>query len=350
MKSVNIKLISLLALLAISFSFASQTHKLPELNNGYSKYNDFIDSHTMKIHHLEHHQSYVNKLNKSLHGTIKENESLNSILLNISFFKNVDIRYNAGGHYNHSLFWDILNPNASKEIDPQFQKVINQSFSNFEGLEKEMKSALLNQIGTGWIWLIVSPKGKLLVTSTSNEDNPIMDVVSERGVPIIGIDNWEHAYYIKYKNNKEDYFNAIWSLIDWEIISNKFIQAIESQLFENLKVDNWPELKVYKDIMSHTFHAGEDGDLNAIRSLSKDLMLNSIYLRNSNIPIEFTDDKTIKALVKLEKQSLEIHELCLNKESDKVIWKKLQSAHNTFHVIQGLCKHHDEHFHHFNER
>ena len=278
------------------------------------------------------------------------NEKLNNILLNISYYNNKSIRYNAGGHYNHSLYWEILSPNSSNKISEALSNQITKDFISLDLLKQEMKRALKAQIGSGWVWLIISPKGKLMVTSTQNEDNPIMDVVKERGVPVIGIDNWEHAYYSKYKKNKEDYFNAIWQLIDWEIVSEKFITAIGSDVFESIKMDNWPELKVYKDVMSHSYHAAESGDLNALRSLSKEFMLYSIYLRNSKIPNEFNDEKTIKALVKLQKQSLEIHELCLNNESDKVLLKKILEAHNTFHLIQGVCKHHDEHYHHFNAR
>ena len=350
MKTTTTRVTCLLIVNLFLFSMFSQVQVLPKLRTAYSDYDPLIDSTTMITHHSVFHKNYIDCLNKSLKGTKKMNEALNDILLNISYYKNKSIRYNAGGHYNHSLYWEILKPNSSNNISEALSNQIIKDFISLDLLKQEMKSAVKSQIGSGWVWLIISPKGKLMVTSTQNEDNPIMDVVKERGVPVIGIDNWEHAYYLKHKQNKEDYFNAIWKLIDWEIVSEKFIKAIGSDVFESIKTDNWPELKVYKDIMSHTYHAAENGDLNALRSLSKEFMLYSIYLRNSKIPNEFKDDKTIKALIKLQKQSLEIHELCLNNESDKVLLKKMLEAHDTFHLIQGVCVHHDEHYHHFNAR
>ena len=175
---------------------------------------------TMITHHsVFHHQGYVNKLNEALKGTKRMNEKLNSILMNISYYNNTAVRYNSGGHYNHSLYWKILNPNSSnKQPSEDLSNQITKVLRALDLLKQEMKRGF-KRFGSGWVWLIISPNGELKVTSTANEDNPIMDVNKERGIPVIAIDVWEHAYYLKYQNKRNDYLGAIWQLIDWEIVS-----------------------------------------------------------------------------------------------------------------------------------
>lgn len=183
-----------------------------------------IDKETMEIHHDRHHQAYVDNLNKAIAGTDAENASLEDILKNVSKYS-AAVRNNGGGHYNHKLFWSILSPNGGGEPKGELAEAINAAFGSFAELKTQLQNAGATRFGSGWAWLIVNESGKLAVTSTPNQDNPLMDVAEVKGTPILGIDVWEHAYYLKYQNKRPAYLEAIFNVIDWDAVAANYAAA-----------------------------------------------------------------------------------------------------------------------------
>ena len=219
---------------ALSFIGNSQTYTLPKLKYAYNALESSIDSTTMSIHHSKHHQTYITNLNKAITGTKADSIGLTELLLTASSRSEV-IRNNAGGHYNHSLFWEILTPKKETKPSEELMKAIESNFKNLDSLKKVINKAASSRFGSGWAWLIVTPDNRLVVSSTPNQDNPLMDITKDRGIPILGIDVWEHAYYLKYQNKRADYLSAIWNIIDWEEISRKYTNAINDPLLKKLK-------------------------------------------------------------------------------------------------------------------
>lgn len=183
-----------------------------------------IDKATMEIHHDRHHQAYVDNLNKAIAGTDAENASLEDIIKNISKYP-AAVRNNGGGHYNHQLFWTVLGANKGGEPTGELATAINDTFGSFDELKKKLQEAGATRFGSGWSWLIVGADGKLAVTSTPNQDNPLMDVAEVKGTPILGIDVWEHAYYLKYQNKRPAYLDAIFNVIDWDAVAERYNAA-----------------------------------------------------------------------------------------------------------------------------
>lgn len=173
-----------------------------------------IDKQTMEIHHGKHHNAYVTNLNNAIAGTEMENLSIDELVANVSKYP-VAVRNNGGGHFNHTLFWNILSPNGGGQPTGQLAEAIDQKFGSFDAFKEEFTKAATTRFGSGWAWLIVTPAGELAVTSTPNQDNPLMDVAETKGTPIIGLDVWEHAYYLKYQNKRPDYIGAFWNVVDW---------------------------------------------------------------------------------------------------------------------------------------
>ena len=178
-----------------------------------------IDKQTMEIHHGKHHQAYVDNLNKAIAGTEHENKSLEELVANAGKISPA-VRNNGGGHWNHSFFWEILSANAPKPSG-KLADAINATFGSLEALQEKVNTAGATRFGSGWAWLIVKD-GKLEVTSTPNQDNPLMDVAEVKGAPILGIDVWEHAYYLKYQNKRPDYLKAVWNVINWDKVAKHF--------------------------------------------------------------------------------------------------------------------------------
>ncbi len=207
---------------------------LPKLNYSYEALEPSIDSLTMSIHYGKHHQTYVNNLNKAVVGIHADSSSLISLMLHVSK-RSEAIRNNGGGHYNHSLFWEILSPKKNTKPSDELSKAIQENFVNLDSLKKMVNQAASTRFGSGWAWVIVTPDKKLAVCSTPNQDNPLMDISKMRGIPILAIDVWEHAYYLKYQNKRVDYLGAIWNVIDWEVISKKYAEALVDPLLPHLK-------------------------------------------------------------------------------------------------------------------
>ena len=217
------KFLLLVCLLLASVTIKAQ-HILPKLGYSYSSLEPYIDSITMRIHYSKHHQAYVTNLNKALGSD--QSKSLEELFKSISS-SSPAIRNNGGGHYNHTLFWELLSPNPTKNPNAELSNQINKQFGSQDSLQRLISANAISLFGSGWVWLIVTPNKELKVTTTSNQDNPLMDVVKESGIPILAIDVWEHAYYLKYQNKRADYLKNIWNVIDWKVVSEKYINAIK---------------------------------------------------------------------------------------------------------------------------
>lgn len=196
-------------------------HTLPALAYAFDALEPHIDAQTMQIHHDKHHQAYVDNLNKALAGTDGEGKSLEELMANISKYP-MAVRNNGGGHWNHTMFWEILGTETT--LSGELAEAINSTFGSLDGLKEKMNTAGATRFGSGWAWLIVKD-GKLEVCSTPNQDNPLMDIAEVKGTPILGIDVWEHAYYLKYQNKRPDYLNAIWNVINWDAVAKRYIAA-----------------------------------------------------------------------------------------------------------------------------
>jgi Fe-Mn family superoxide dismutase len=197
--------------------------EIPKLPYEHTALEPHIDAKTMEIHHGKHHQAYVTNLNNAVKGTAAENMSLMEIMGSISKLSPA-IRNNAGGHYNHSLFWTIMGPNAGGEPTGQLNDAIVAIFGSFAAFKEQFASAGTTRFGSGWAWLIVHDN-KLVITSTPNQDNPLMDISEVKGTPILGLDVWEHAYYLHYQNRRPDYIGAFWNVVNWTKVSELFAEA-----------------------------------------------------------------------------------------------------------------------------
>ncbi len=193
---------------------------LPNLDYSYDALEPHIDARTMEIHHTKHHQGYVNNLNAAVEGTDLEGKSLEELFSNISS-ASVAVRNNGGGHYNHSLFWKVIGPNGGGTPNGELLAAINDSFGSFDAFKDQFAKAAATRFGSGWAWLIKTDS-KLAVTSTPNQDNPLMNIAELKGTPILGIDVWEHAYYLHYQNRRPDYINAFFNVINWAEVEKRF--------------------------------------------------------------------------------------------------------------------------------
>jgi Fe-Mn family superoxide dismutase len=179
-----------------------------------------FDTLTMQIHHGKHHQAYVDNLNKAVAGTSHENDTLEQLVASAGSIS-VAVRNNGGGHWNHTFFWESLAPNAGGTPSGKLADAINAAFGSFEAFKEKMSTAGMTRFGSGWAWLIKDAEGHLHITSTPNQDNPLMDVAEVKGTPILGVDVWEHAYYLKYQNRRADYLAAFWNVVNWSKISER---------------------------------------------------------------------------------------------------------------------------------
>lgn len=194
---------------------------LPNLPYAFNALEPHIDSKTMEIHHGKHHQAYITNLNNAIAGTDAEQLSLEDICKNISKYP-AAVRNNGGGHYNHTLFWEILGPNKGGEPKGELADAINSAFGNFADFKTKFAAAGTTRFGSGWAWLIKNASGKLEICSTPNQDNPLMDIAEVKGTPILGLDVWEHAYYLNYQNRRPDYITAFWNVVNWDEVAKRF--------------------------------------------------------------------------------------------------------------------------------
>jgi superoxide dismutase, Fe-Mn family len=209
---------------AVNAQQASGPFQLITLPYAYNSLEPYIDAQTMEIHHTKHHAAYVTNLNAAVKGTEAEKMSLLEIMANTKKF-DMKVRNNAGGVYNHDLYFLSFSPKGGGKPTGELAAAIDAAFGSFDNMKTQLNNAGLTRFGSGWAWLYVTPEGKLAICSTPNQDNPLMDIAEFKGVPIFGIDVWEHAYYLKYQNKRADYLNAIWNIIDWDAVSKRFQAA-----------------------------------------------------------------------------------------------------------------------------
>ena len=195
--------------------------ELPKLNYSFDALEPHIDAKTMEIHYGKHHNGYTNNLNNAISGTELESKTIEEILKNLDL-DNMALRNNAGGYFNHNLFWEIMGPNCGGNPSGEISEAINSNFSSFENFKEEFKKAAATRFGSGWAWLCVLGDGKLEICSTPNQDNPLMEN-SCGGNPILCLDVWEHAYYLNYQNRRPDYIEAFFSLINWDEVNSKYL-------------------------------------------------------------------------------------------------------------------------------
>ncbi len=195
--------------------------QLPPLPYAFNALEPHIDARTMEIHHGKHHQAYVTNLNNAIAGTEAEQLSIEDICRNISKYP-VAVRNNGGGHYNHDLFWRLLTPNGKGAPEGALADAINTAFGSFEEFKTKFANAGATRFGSGWAWLIAGSGGKLEICSTPNQDNPLMDIAEVKGTPLLGLDVWEHAYYLHYQNRRPDYISAFWNLVNWDEVALRF--------------------------------------------------------------------------------------------------------------------------------
>lgn len=194
--------------------------KLPELNYAYNALEPNIDARTMEIHHTKHHAGYTNNLNAAIEGTDLADKSIEDILAGISKHP-VAVRNNGGGYYNHDLFWKVMSPNGGGLPSGKVLQAIEKSFGSFDAFKEQFSKAAATRFGSGWAWLVKKQDGSLVVSSTPNQDNPLMDVAEVKGTPILGLDVWEHAYYLKYQNLRPDYIGAFYNVINWDEVAKR---------------------------------------------------------------------------------------------------------------------------------
>ena len=197
--------------------------KLPELPYAYDALEPYIDARTMEVHHTKHHAANTNNFNNAIAGTEAENKSVEEIFAEVSKYP-AGVRNNGGGYYNHNLYWTILSPKGGGRPSGELVKAIERDFGSFEAFREKFSTAAATRFGSGWAWLTVAD-GKLTVSSSANQDSPLMDNSEVKGTPILNIDVWEHAYYLNYQNRRPDYIEAFWSLVNWDEVARRFSEA-----------------------------------------------------------------------------------------------------------------------------
>jgi Fe-Mn family superoxide dismutase len=198
--------------------------ELPELPYAHDALEPNIDTQTMQIHHGKHHAGYTNNLNNAIAGTPQQEQSIQEILGSLDM-NNGALRNNGGGYYNHTMFWEVMSPNGGGEPSGELANAINDAFGSFAGFKEAFAKAAATRFGSGWAWLCVHAGGKVEVCSTANQDNPLMSGIGCGGVPILGLDVWEHAYYLNYQNRRPDYISAFFNVINWDKVEENFIAA-----------------------------------------------------------------------------------------------------------------------------
>jgi Fe-Mn family superoxide dismutase len=194
---------------------------LPELRYAYDALEPHIDARTMEIHHTKHHNGYTNKLNAAIEGTNLAEKSIEDILQNLDT-SNTGLRNNGGGYWNHKLFWEILNPEDRGRLSGELLNAVNTAFGSKDAMVEQFSKAAATRFGSGWAWLCVHPGGKVEICSSANQDNPMMPGIGCGGTPIMGLDVWEHAYYLNYQNRRPDYINAFFSVVNWNVVEKKY--------------------------------------------------------------------------------------------------------------------------------
>ena len=215
-----------LGLAATASGQGAPTLVFDPLPYAYDALEPYIDAKTMEIHYSKHHQTYFNNLLKAVAGTAQEGQPLEALFPKISQLP-VAVRNNGGGHWNHTFFWKSMSPQGGGIPEGALGTALNQAFGSFEEFKKQFEAAAVGRFGSGWAWLVAGADGKLFVTSTPNQDNPLMDVAEKRGTPLLGLDVWEHAYYLKYQNKRADYAGAFWNIVHWPEVAKRYGEVVK---------------------------------------------------------------------------------------------------------------------------
>lgn len=202
----------------------SHHFEFPQLPYAYDALEPYIDKMTMELHHTKHHKGYYDKFMAAIEGKAYENDSFEEIFSKVSSLP-VAVRNNGGGYFNHNLFWTVMKPNGGGKPSGELADAINSAFGSFDKFREEFNNAAATRFGSGWAWLLVDNNKKLVISSTPNQDNPLMDVADIKGTPILGLDVWEHAYYLKYQNKRPDYIDAFWNVVNWEEVAGRFSET-----------------------------------------------------------------------------------------------------------------------------
>jgi len=331
MKNKAAFLMLLFGLLALSATGQFIQKPLPY---SYNALEPFIDAQTMEIHYSKHHAAYIANLNKAVAGTTAAGKDLEGIFSQVSTYSDA-IRNNAGGHYNHELFWSILTPEKNSQPSDELMRAIQSTFQSLDSLKKSLNAAGATRFGSGWAWLVVTPYGKLEVCSSPNQDNPLMDNAPVKGYPILGIDVWEHAYYLKYQNKRADYLGAIWNVINWTELSNRYKEGMKRK---KSIFDDWAALKTFHSVMSETFHPAEEGKLDPIKKRSAEMLAKAKDLKASSKPAAFNNPSISSSVESLVAAVSKVNQAVKSKANDKAITEALTQAHDVFHTIVGLCR------------
>jgi Fe-Mn family superoxide dismutase len=311
---------------------------MPELKYSFEALEPHIDAQTMEIHYSRHHKGYLDNLNKTGAKTIAGvgTETIEDLLLTVDG-GNAAVRNNGGGHYNHTLFWDILSPTPQAQASGNLALAIKNQFVSQDSLIKIMSAAGLKQFGSGWVWLIVTPMKTLSVTSTANQDNPIMDLPElQRGIPILGIDVWEHAYYLKYQNKRGDYLKNIWNVVNWEQVGKNYEVALKSPLLVKIDKSAWKAHREFVMQYGQIMLPATGGDYTMLKSKSGDLLTKTEALAKSNIPVSFQNTDIKKALNNLLSSVKDIHKSASKKPKDDVLKTKLAKLTEAYAELQQI--------------
>ena len=342
MKNSHINIAFAIAIFIVGFTslLSAQNYpfELPKLPYAFNALEPVVDAQTMEIHYSKHHAAYVKNLNNAVKGSKFEGYSLDELMLYASEVGDA-IHNNAGGHYNHSMFWNILSLNNPFNAQSEVGKAVIATFGSPDSLKKLLNKAGATRFGSGWAWLYVTTDKKLAVCSSPNQDNPIMDVSPERGIPVLCIDVWEHAYYLKYQNKRGDYLAAVLNVINWDAVNKNYIDALASPLLVTIEKESWTALNTFHEVMAETFHPSEEGNLKPIRERSGEFLAKAKALQSGKIPGSFNTPEIKKSIDDLVKGSTALNQMVVNKADDKSITKKLGELHDVFHTIQGLCRH-----------
>jgi superoxide dismutase len=323
---------------ADSVTAQNVTYVLAPLPYAYNALEPVIDAQTMEIHYSKHHAAYVKNLNAALKDSKYADYTLDELMLYSSEVGDA-VRNNAGGHYNHTMFWNMLSLNKPFDKQNEVGKAVISTFGSVDSLNTLLRKAGATRFGSGWAWLYITPDLKLAVCSSPNQDNPIMDVSPERGMPILCIDVWEHAYYLKYQNKRADYLSAIVNIINWELVNKYYTEAMNSELLRTIEKETWAELNSFHEVMGQTFHPSEDGNLKPIRERSGEMAEKAKTLQDGRIPPSFNTPEIKQSIDNLVTGSKALNQLIIKKADDKTVTKKLGELHDTFHTIVGLCRH-----------
>lgn len=322
-------------LFSFHLSFGQNPYSLPPLPYAFNALEPYIDAETMQSHHGKHHQVYVTNLNKALQNSETASVSLKNLLKQISKYKEA-VRNNTSGHYNHSFFWRILTPTGKTQLSERFKRALDKQFGGIDSLKIRMNETALKRFCSGWIWLSIGKNNQLIISITPNKDNSLMDVVEEKGLPNLGIDVWEHAYYLKYQNKRGDYLSAIWNVINRNEVNSQYEKNVPKRKF-----DDWPARLAFHKVMSQTFHPSEEGNLEPLKQRNHELAENAKALQKNPIHPVFNRSEIIETIKQLHKDSKKLDQMVNNGQPDAVLTKALNDLHDVFHHIVGLNKDED---------